>query len=314
MIRRQSFMYQDVRRLVEMAWQLARGNYSNIIDFYAASPKRGVLFLVSASYALAGAVGSGNERLFDRVRNDLQNLLKETSDSLPADDLSFGAQLVECWLRLHLRVKGGEPGWLKDFDFANVPPSWRFLVGFLKVLECRNNGDVKTAYVIVKMLLELFPRRPGGLVVRTYLLRTCAEICRDLGRNEESFFWFGKLARLSGRRRFLYPYLSLLMGPKTPAEVSLREQSPEMAHKVTRLSDGYLRNVVSFHNRLTAGHVTNELTTREFYIAEALKMGLSYKDIARNMSISLGRVNIMVRIVYEKLDIHCRKELETIVW
>ena len=94
----------------------------------------------------------------------------------------------------------------------------------------------------------------------------------------------------------------------------LTERSRLLQNKVRKANKGYLHSLIRFHNQIAKGHLTERLTPREFYVAVALKRGCSYKEIARNMGVSIGRVNILVRSVYVSLDIHSRAELEPLVW
>ena len=66
--------------------------------------------------------------------------------------------------------------------------------------------------------------------------------------------------------------------------------------------------------RASAGAaLTTELNPREFYLAQQLVDGCSYKEIAAKLDVSCGRVNDLVRAIYGKLGIHGKAELEKLV-
>ena len=56
-----------------------------------------------------------------------------------------------------------------------------------------------------------------------------------------------------------------------------------------------------------------ELNPREFYLAQQLVDGYSYKENAAKLGVSIGRVNDLVRAIYGKLGIHGKAELEKLV-
>jgi DNA-binding NarL/FixJ family response regulator len=53
---------------------------------------------------------------------------------------------------------------------------------------------------------------------------------------------------------------------------------------------------------------TNDLSTREFEILEALAKGFRYKEIADKLFISIDTVRSHIRNIYEKLQVHSRTE------
>ena len=322
---------RDIRRLVRMIWQLERGVYSNIETFYGSISKYEGLFPLYACCTLIGAIGNADRGLFDRVYADLvsrtrQNLAllslsqnAQTENGMPdsrteKDDFAFGVEAVLVWIRLLLRVDAESPSWVKGMDFSAIPPDWRLVAGFLKAQVYLRDGEPEMAYMIVKMLLEVCPRCPGGTVMRLYLMKACAEVCRDLGNADESAYWFRQLAKHAGRRGFVHPYLGMPMGTRTPAEMSLAASAPELMKKIKRQSVSYQKVLVRFHNHLTGEKIANNLSPREFYIAQELKRKRPYKVIAEQMDISPGRINILVRTIYEKLNVHSRKELVRVIW
>ena len=52
----------------------------------------------------------------------------------------------------------------------------------------------------------------------------------------------------------------------------------------------------------------SELTTREQEIVHALAKGLSYKEIADSLFISIETVRTYLRKIYEKLQVHSKVE------
>ena len=311
----------SAHELSQMIWELERGEFSldRIETFYERAPKEGPLFQGVARCAVVGAIATGHVVLFDRVRTDLRKRILERMASR-GDNAGgtppcvCGEEIVEIWLQQLLHIRGGESSGVKDVLSRQVPVPWRPVVAGLKIHMCRECGELKVAYVIGMMLLEVCPLGPWGEWFRLYLLKDCAEICRDLGWEDESRRLFRCLVDAAKAHGAIRPFLGLAMGPKTPVEQMLAAEAPELLHRVRRQSDDYLHKLVFFHNRLTAGRITDRLNVREFHLASLLKGGLSYKESAQNMHVSPGRINLIVMNIYKKLNIHSREELKELVW
>ena len=83
--------------------------------------------------------------------------------------------------------------------------------------------------------------------------------------------------------------------------------------KVRRIAPKFFANLLRFHNHFTGEAVTTDLSPREFYVAQQLVDGSSYKEIAAKLGVSSGRMNDLVRTIYGKLGVHGRAELEKLV-
>lgn len=75
------------------------------------------------------------------------------------------------------------------------------------------------------------------------------------------------------------------------------------------MSSEIARMVVStFPNKRTDHQLLDEFTTREQEILHALAKGLSYKEIADQLFISIETVRTYLRKIYEKLQVHSKVE------
>ena len=112
----------------------------------------------------------------------------------------------------------------------------------------------------------------------------------------------------------ILPFLGMMLGPKSALERALAADAPELLMKVRKLTNGYFRNLVKYHNRYTGETVTEDLTPREFFLAQSLKQGLRYKEIAERMGISLNRVHAMAKDVYATLGVRGASAIGDRVW
>jgi DNA-binding NarL/FixJ family response regulator len=69
------------------------------------------------------------------------------------------------------------------------------------------------------------------------------------------------------------------------------------------------RRVVHFLTRIgTEPEPMCKLTRREYECLEQLAKGFPYKQVADNLSMSMGTVRTHIRGIYEKLQVHCRTD------
>ena len=59
--------------------------------------------------------------------------------------------------------------------------------------------------------------------------------------------------------------------------------------------------------------VTTALSPREFYLAQQLVDGYTYKEIAAKLNMSSGQVNNVVAAIYRKLGVHGKADLAKLV-
>ena len=173
--------------------------------------------------------------------------------------------------------------------------------------------DFEKAYAIARMLLALYD---GGQSVSSVSIRmrlVAAIACRELNRLDEMARLYEEVAGLVGPNAYVSQLVGYTIGPSTPLELALRNQ-PEFLEKLRDYSERHYRNLVVMHNHFTGNRRATNLTVREFFLARHLKMGETYKEIAKYLDVSPGRLRNIVIQLYGKLNVHSREELEPIVW
>ena len=84
-------------------------------------------------------------------------------------------------------------------------------------------------------------------------------------------------------------------------------------NKIIELARKYNTSWYQVYNKKTDGKVTMELTPTEFTIAMLYSRNWRAKEIAAHMHISERTVTNYIQVIYEKLNINGRKELEKYV-
>lgn len=75
------------------------------------------------------------------------------------------------------------------------------------------------------------------------------------------------------------------------------------------MSPGIARKVVEYFNPKNAGQLSDNLTPRESQIVLAIEEGLTNKEVAIRMDISLETVKYHIKNIYEKLQVNNRHAL-----
>ena len=301
----------ELRLIAEAETRIVRGEFKGMDRFYAAIRKDGRNFLTAAGVALFGAIGSDDPFLFDAVIKDIAAYPSRYG----TPEAKLAVEIVMVWVRNFLHTPMECPEWLVNFDLAFLPGEWRRQVAFLGVTCLVRKGEYKAAAVLAESLLNLDAEREvKASAADMYLKMAKATICRDEGRLEDSERWCRAVVESAKHLGIVLPFLGVVMGPKSAMERALAEDAPELLAKVKKLTNGYFRNLVKYHNRYTGDRVSDELTPREFYLAQSLKRGLRYKEIAERLGVSVANVHNLIVVVYEKLHIRSNRSIGGKVW
>ena len=299
-------------RLIEQAeLSVVRGEFEGMDRFYAAIRKDGRNFLPAAGVALFGAVGTDNPRLFDKVLKDIA-AYPSRYGTLEA---KLAVEIVTVWLRNFLHAPMETPEWLVNLDLARLPAEWRHQVAYLAVGCLRRKGEYKSAAILADAVLNLNPEKSvKSSAADVFLKMEKAILCREEGRMDEVERWCRAVVESAKPRGIVLPFLGVMMGPKSALEKTLAEDAPELLAKTKRLTNGYFRNLVRYHNHYTGETVTEDLRPREFYIAGLVRRGARHKEIAERTGMSEGRVRNMVSEIYDILHVGRGAEIGSLVW
>ena len=301
----------ELRLIAEAEIRIVRGEFEGMDRFYAAIRKDGRNFLTAAGVALFGAVGSDDPLLFDTVLKDIAAYPSRYG----SPEAKLAVEIVMVWFRNFLNVPMECPEWLVNLDLASIPGEWRHQVAYLAVGCLKRKGEYKAAAVLADVVLNLEPEKAVKSSAADILLKMeRAKLCREEGRMVEAERWCRAVVESAKPRGIVLPFLGVMLGPKSALERTLAKDAPELLAKVKKLTNGYFRNLVKYHNRYTGEKVSEDLTPREFYLAQSLKRGLRYKEIAERLGVSVSNVHNMIVVVYEKLHIRSNRSIGGKVW
>ena len=299
-----------LRRLLETELAMARCEFDKLKGYYEELDMKSPLYLAGVTNCVVGALGRGDLKLFDRILKDLRRYPEVNRHP----QAHLGREITEAWIRQFLRVPRGYPEWMVRGDLTKIPEDWKRQCAYLGVKGALVRRDYATAYMVASVLLNIGPMKDALSAFPTYERIVCAHTCHEFGRREESYLWYRRAAELTCPYGIVLPYLLMAARLGPIMGDAIQEVSPEAAAKVRRLAPGFFANLIRFHNHFTGGTVTEVLSPQEFYLAQQLRDGRSYEEIADKLYVSRSRVNRVVESIYAKLGVHCKSRLGDYVW
>lgn len=300
----------DLRRLLEMELKMSRCDFDALKGYYNELDMKGPLYLAGVTNCVVGALGRGDLRLFTRILRDLEHYPNVN----PHPQAKFGRDITLAWIRQFIKVGRGYPEWMERVDLTQIPEEWKRQCAFLGVRRMMLRKEYVAAYAAATMLLNFDSRKDLLSAVSVYERLACASACYELGRKEEAFDWFRQTVEMTCRHGIFLPYLLLVARFGPVMEAVIREVAPAAVDRIRRLAVKFFRNLVCFHNSFSGENAATDLTPQEFYLAQQLVDGCSYKEIAAKLDISSGRVNKVVSLIYSKLGVHSKSKLREFVW
>ena len=298
-----------LRQLLETELAMARCEFDKLKGYYETLDQKDPLYLAGVTNCVVGALGRGDLKLFDRILKDLQGLPERN----PHPHARLGREITEAWIRQFLRVRRGHPEWMVRGNLTLIPEEWKRQCAYLCVKGMFVRHEYDSAYAAASMLLNFDSRRNLLSAFPVYERLVCGLACHELGHREEAFSWFRQTAEMCCPRGIILPFVLLVAWLGPVMEDVIREVAPELVEKVRRIAPKFFVNLIRFHNHFAGEAVTTELNPREFYLAQQLVAGYSYKEIAAKLGVSNGRVNDLVRAIYGKLGVHGKAELAKLV-
>ena len=298
-----------LRRLLETELAMARCEFDKLKGYYETLDPKDPMYLTGVTNCVVGALGRGDLKLFDQILRDLRGYPERNPDP----HARLGCEITEAWIRQFLRVKKGHPEWMVRGNLTLIPEEWKRQCAYLCVKGMFVRQEYDSAYAAASMLLNFDSRKDVLSAFPVYERLVCGLTCHELGHREEAFAWFRQTAEMCCPRGIILPFVLLVAWLGPVMEDVIREVAPELVEKTRQIAPKFFANLLRFHNHFTGEAVTTELNPREFYLAQQLVDGYSYKEIAAKLNMTSGQVNNVVASIYRKLGIHGKAELKKFV-
>lgn len=263
------------------------------------------------------AISKGDSRLWQQAKRTI-------ADAPCHNDGQFQAR--DFWLAVidsEIRETNTFPTWFTRGCFDGLPadayPAVRYYyLRYLSVL-CHEfavgHRGTPDAQAMMRMLPKIGEpllsqtRKIGSVVSEIYLRLICAEAYQNLGQREMAVEHLDAAIALALPDRLYmilaehYRPLDFLM------ENHLQAVDAAAAAAVKKLYKQYIAGWTKLHNAELGRFVSAELTTREREVAKHAAFGLSNKEIAQRLNISVNTVKQSLRTAMDKTGVDRRSDL-----
>ena len=242
-------------------------------------------------------------RAFERLLADLQKDLRAQPSPLLH---AVGALAVTtASVLLHLPVAS-------DVDLRQciscLPDSLKlwscYLLAHKAYLEKNYSGSLAIAELALSMIPKLYP------VPTIYVHLVATMDLMSLKRVEEARQHIAKAWALAQPDGLIEPFgehHGLLQGM---IECFFQKDDPEAFEKIIAITYSFSAGWRKIHNPIARHEVADNLTTTEFTIAMLYNRGWTAKEIAAYMTLSPRTITNTIQVIYQKLGISGKRELE----
>lgn len=168
--------------------------------------------------------------------------------------------------------------------------------------------DYSRALGIADTALVCFPEVYPIATAYLHIIATISLL--NLMRTQEAKLRIKKAWDIVGKDGLIIPFIehySLLHGM---IEIYFKKSNPEVFQKIMAAIRKFNTGWYKVHNERTGEYIADNLTTKEFTIAMLYNKGWRIKEIAAHIALSERTVKNYIQIIYEKLGISCKKELD----
>lgn len=273
---------------------------------------------IGAGLILANcAVVSGKPEVWVKAKNCIAEApCHNTRDRLAVD---FWVAAAES----ELRETATFPLWFTRGSFDVLPgdsfPSARFfylrflyLMGHEFALGHHGSPDAQTKMALLPYVAEPLiaqNRKEGALVSELYTRLICACSYHDIGNDAMAILHLDQAISLALPDKLYMPLAEYRRQLDFLMDARLSAVSQEALSQVKALNRAFLEGWTVLHNTQRGRRVTNDLTTREREVAKHAAFGLSNKEIAERLNISINTVKQSLRTAMDKTGALRRSDL-----
>lgn len=217
------------------------------------------------------------------------------------------ARVFSAWIidtQFHITVHDLPP--IEDY-MRWLPGGHRIYAGYLLAYKAIVEKDYGRALGIAEASLALRSYDYPVSLVYVYIIKAIAHMNQmqvDKAKECIESAWM-----IAGPNGFIVPFVehyNLLHGL---IEVYFKQKDPKVFQKIQSLAKDYNVGWFAVRNRMTDNLIADNLTLTEFTIAMLYSRNWKAKDISEYLDLSERTIKNYIQIIYEKLGIGSKKEL-----
>lgn len=297
-------------RLIYMgAFAYARGDFAQTIRCFRQNEGDSAAMLCASPLAIAAAISMGDYPLYTEIERYLQNVV-QTTDS---GEVAAYAQLALAGGYLGAMAPDMIPDWLKEGNFSGLPPQAKPDAAYNRAKYFQCKGQYESMLAVAETALGFCHTEYEISFPDTYLTLMCAHACYALDRPDDAWRWLAVAMRTNLPNGFITPFAELIPLFGGMIERLLEKEYPHCRGAVIELWKRTFTNWLTFHNQLTKDNITLILSLRDYEMALLAAKGVPRAKIAAQFNISVGRLNNIMKNIYQRLYISGRDELSKFI-
>ncbi|MEN6472342.1 MAG: helix-turn-helix transcriptional regulator [Clostridiaceae bacterium] len=294
---------ERLRLVYEAELAYLRGDFARAARCLSDLSKDDAARLRACPIAVATAISTGDYAAYTEIEAYARRFLQGGGLAVAVAELALSAAAVSCV------APEIAPERLKMGDFSALPPSARPYAHYLRAMYFNCTGRYEAMLAVAETALSFCTAQNAVAPHDIYLRLMCAVACRYLERGEEARRYLLEAMRMGLPHGFVTPFSEFAGALGALMEQCLERDYPVWRGAVISQWQRVWKNWMAFHNRFTKNNVTSVLTLREYHIAVLVAKRVPYFEIAKQHSVSVGRLKNIVTEIYAKLLISGRDEL-----
>ena len=284
-----------------------RGDFDQSKHYAAAALKSKSTWICAAFFTLLAAISTNDFELYCQTEASLKRRAANADDPRRA----IQAEIVLNTAAVSLFAPEMASGWMQEGVFSHLPPESLPFALYLRVKYLQSLADYPQMAAVAQTAFTLCRGKNLAMDIHLLLMSAIANVM--LGRQPQARGQVLEALALGMPHGFITPFVQHLVPLAGLVEECINERYAYAYDTLLSQWDSTLKNWVQFHNRFAHDHVTLLLKPRELRIAVLAASRISYRKIAEQEYLSVGRVRNILQEVYGKLFVRNRKELADLV-
>ena len=286
-----------------------RGDFKLIKNYYHKTEGDDASRLRISSVAIAAAISTGDYSFYSDIEGFLKGIIEANKDN----SLSVFAELCLSTAYTGAAVANMVPDWLKDGDFLRLNHKVWPDAAYKRTKYFQYLGKYESMLNVAQTALLLFDPTKKIVFQDIYLRVVCAMACNALEQRDKAKTWLKDVMDTALPHGFITPFAESASAFGGLLEQILEQDYPDYYESILNQWKATFANWLSFHNQFTKNNITLILSLREYQMALLVARRTPYAKIAEQFSISVGRLNNIMREVYAKLYVSNREELAKVI-
>jgi len=289
------------------------GKYEEAYDKASSVSMFDEVFFSAQLIAVNSAIAMGSIEKFDDTVKRVKNWSEVASEKLSHREnrnlIKKAKMVFDIFVGCSLANIDGLPEWFKEGNLEFVPLELRKVVmlSYMKYLTLCN--DVEPILMAERARLCMLPDENTIFVKDIYYKLEGAIALFEKGKIEEARKWIKDALDAGLPIGIVTPFSELAFALHGQVEEVLYKFYKDMASSMDELWHKIGDNWGKIHGYVTKKDMSINLTTQEYHVAKLIVQGKSYKEVAKAMELSTGRINNIVSEIYGKLGVHKKEEL-----